>query len=141
MKRLTLLALGLTVAGAFAVAAQAAPESQESNYRYQQDRTEYRDNYREDRSDNRDDNQYGNRYENRTSDRLSDSAIDRRVTRALYRALGEDANDIHVRVRNGNVILSGVVDRPWLRRQAREIASNVWGVHEVYARNLQVAYR
>lgn len=117
MKRFTALAIGLALAGAFATSAQAQYYDHD---RYDHDRYDHgynRDNY----------------------DRNSDTAIDRRVTHALYRELGRNlAEDINVNVRNGDVILSGQVDRGYQRRQAREIASNIPGVRAVYARDLIV---
>jgi osmotically-inducible protein OsmY len=122
MKRLTTLAIGLALTGAFAASAQAAPQ-------YEND-SRYYDRPHEDSS-----------YNYRHRDRFSDEAIDRRVTRALNRELGNDADEINVSVRNGNVILSGFVDHWNDRRQARDVASNVPGVRDVYARNLRVKYR
>jgi hypothetical protein len=128
----------LTLAGAFATGAQAAPQySRDYDRDGIPDREELRYNNDYDRDGVPDREEF--RYRNH--DRFSDVAIDRRVTRALFRELGHDATDIDVRVRNGDVVLSGTVDRPVERRQARIVASNVPGVRAVYARNLFVRYR
>ena len=119
MKRLTTLVTSLALAGAFAVTAQAAPQYENDSHYFER----------------RHDESYGDH------DRFSDEAIDRHVTRALNRELGNDADEINVSVRNGNVFLSGYVDNWQDRRQARDVASNVRGVHDVYARNLRVKHR
>ena len=121
MKRTITLAIGFALAGALAATAQAAPQYENDSHYFER----------------RHDEGYGYR----DHDRFSDDAIDRRVTRALNRELGNDADDINVRVRNGNVFLSGLVDNWRERRQAREVASNVRGVRDVYARSLRVKYR
>lgn len=114
MRRFIALAIGLALGGAFATTAQAQD--------YDRDR---------DRG-----------YNHGDYDRHDDSAIDRRVTRALYRELGRDvAEDINVNVRNGDVILTGQVDRGSQRREARQVASNVPGVRAVYSRDLIVRER
>lgn len=126
MKRITTLVIGLTLAGAFAASAQAAPQYENDTHYFER---------RHDEGFNDRDRGYYNH------DRFSDEAIDRHVTRALNRELGNDADEINVSVRNGNVFLSGLVDNWQERRQAREVASNVRGVRDVYARNLRVKYR
>jgi osmotically-inducible protein OsmY len=120
MKRITSLAVALALTGAFAVTAQAAPQDYDHADR---DHYEHRDR------------DYGHH------DRYDDSALDRRVSHELNRELGNDADDIRVTVRHGNVYLSGWVDNRFHLRRAREVARNVEGVRDVYARDLRVHRR
>lgn len=70
----------------------------------------------------------------------NDAYVQRRVEGALYRTLGRVARGIAVRVEYGNVYLSGVVRDQRDRRAARDVAADVRGVRQVYARRLRVAY-
>lgn len=87
-----------------------------------------------------DDNRYGDHDHDRDRDRngFSDQYVQRRVQGALYRNLGRVANGINVRVDYGNVFLSGYVRTGRDREAARDVASNVRGVRQVYARHLRV---
>ena len=104
--------------------------------------------YRDDRfrepptNPNGDDNRYGDHdgYGDRNRNGASDQYVQRRVQGALYRTLGRVANGINVRVDYGNVYLSGYVRNGRDRDAARDVASNVRGVRQVYARRLRVAY-
>jgi hypothetical protein len=101
---------------------------------------QYRDDsYRQPPSyQQRDDDRYGGHDRSRYGFR--DEAVQRHVQMALNRTLGRAANGINVRVDYGNVYLSGFVRHPGDREAARNVASNVRGVREVYARRLRVAY-
>jgi osmotically-inducible protein OsmY len=102
---------------------------------------QYRDDrFREPQSNSQqsDDDRYGDHDHNRNGS--GDHYVQRRVEVALNRTLGRAAHGIDVRVNGGNVYLSGYVREPRDRDAARNVASSVRGVREVYARRLRVGH-
>lgn len=69
---------------------------------------------------------------------VDDRAIHDRVHEALDRAPGIDESDIHVRVDNGNVYLSGHVHTSTERQSAHDVAHSVEGVRHVFIEDLEI---
>ncbi|HZF65224.1 MAG TPA: BON domain-containing protein [Chitinophagaceae bacterium] len=61
----------------------------------------------------------------------SDERIKEDINDRLYDDSFVDASEIDVKVDNGNVILSGVVDSRQVKRRAEDIAESISGVHNV----------
>jgi hypothetical protein len=69
--------------------------------------------------------------------RRSDERIHEDVCERIARA-GVDADDVEVKVENGEVTLTGSVHRRDEKRWLEDLADDVWGVHEVH-NHLRVA--
>ncbi len=69
----------------------------------------------------------------------ADEAIHDEVHEALEHTRGIDASDVHVRVHNGVVYLSGYVPNNSQRVYAHDVAHSVDGVREVHTNELRIS--